>query len=311
MRKLDQRGMALVVVMWLLVMLAAFASELTLNARGDVGAVRNFAEGRQARFIARAGVEMALVEILEDADYHHLIEGQTVFARAGDDLRSPELVSRTDLPFGGGILTYSVTDENAKLNLNALAKDAQSLRQFLKTVFPNGTEGEDAIVDSVSDWVDGDDFHRANGAESDHYQSLLPPYKAKNGEFDTLEELKQVNGIKPDIHRAIAPWLTTHPYGKLNPNTAGEIVLLANGVPADQVAAIMKDRQQKGFTDPSAKSDTFVVVSTGRFEGSRLSHSVRAVVRRSEGKKAVVLDWNDDYYQPPASADNPEIRKGN
>ena len=51
------------------------------------------------------------------------------------------------------------------------------------------------IVDSILDWKDPDDFHRLQGAESDYYQSLPHPYKAKNGNFDTVEELILVKGV--------------------------------------------------------------------------------------------------------------------
>lgn len=298
-RVFNQRGIALVIVMWMLVMLAAFASELALNARGDVGAARNFAEDRQAYFIARAGVEMALNEIMEDGDYHYLIEGQLVFGRNGDDLRPPALVSRTRTAFGGGLLTYSITDENAKLNLNALARNEAQLRELFKNL--GGIDDQDTVVDSILDWVDDDDYHRANGAESDYYQSLPEPYKAKNTDFDTLEELKKVRGVTPEIFRVLAPVLTVYPYGKVNPNTASEPVLLTQGIPPDQVAAMMKDRQQKGFTDPLAKSDTFTILSSGQFEGSRLMHTVRAVARKGTGKRIQILDWTDDYYMPPPS----------
>ena len=57
----------------------------------------------------------------------------------------------------------------------------------------------DIIVDSILDWIDTDDLHRLNGAESDYYQSLPNPYKAKNGRLDTLEELLLIKGMSPDI----------------------------------------------------------------------------------------------------------------
>jgi general secretion pathway protein K len=37
-----------------------------------------------------------------------------------------------------------------------------------------------------------------NGAEDDYYQALNPPYKAKNGLIDTVEELLLVRGVTPE-----------------------------------------------------------------------------------------------------------------
>jgi general secretion pathway protein K len=51
------------------------------------------------------------------------------------------------------------------------------------------------LVDSIMDWRDPDDLHRINGAESDYYQSLPTSYSAKNGPFDTVEDLLWVRGV--------------------------------------------------------------------------------------------------------------------
>ena len=40
--------------------------------------------------------------------------------------------------------------------------------------------------------------HRLNGAKDDYYQSLNPPYKAKNGRFESVEELLLVRGVTRD-----------------------------------------------------------------------------------------------------------------
>jgi general secretion pathway protein K len=64
-----------------------------------------------------------------------------------------------------------------------------------------GVEGEarDIIVDSILDWRDADDFYRIHGAENDYYQSLKEPYRCKNGNFDSIEELLLVRGITPAL----------------------------------------------------------------------------------------------------------------
>jgi general secretion pathway protein K len=49
------------------------------------------------------------------------------------------------------------------------------------------------------DWRDPDDLHRVNGAESDYYLALHPPYTAKNGPFDMIEDLLWVRGMTADL----------------------------------------------------------------------------------------------------------------
>jgi general secretion pathway protein K len=72
---------------------------------------------------------------------------------------------------------------------------------------PDATAGEDrkeakaiqTIVDSILDWRDPDDLARLEGAESDHYGSLRPPYTAKNGFFEFPDELLFVRGVTPEL----------------------------------------------------------------------------------------------------------------
>ena len=49
------------------------------------------------------------------------------------------------------------------------------------------------------DWRDKDNLHRLNGAEDDYYLSLPQPYKCKNGDFTSIEELLLVRGVTPEI----------------------------------------------------------------------------------------------------------------
>lgn len=305
-RTRGQRGIALLLVIWLLVILAALASEMAISARGDIGAVRNFKEGREAYYLARAGAQMAFAELLEDFDYVCAKEGQDILGRAGDDLKEPEFSPR-QVKFGGGLASYVITDENAKLNLNAMARDEGGLRRLFATLFPDGIEGADAAIDGILDWVDADEYHRANGAESDYYQTLKPPYKAKNADFSNVAELRRVKGVSPKMFDALEKILTVYTAGALNPNTASPVALLASGMPQDKVDAIMAAREKNAVPDPNGRSDTFTIVGTGRFEGSAMSHSVRVVVRKTAPRRLTLLDWIDDYYAPPAPKKEPVI----
>jgi len=298
----------LVMVMWVLVLLAVFAAELALSARGDRGAVRNFKEDRQAHFIAKAGVEMAFNEILGEWDFTYLSGEQLVFAKNGEE--NAEYAPRGGIAFGGGRLSYTVRDENGKLNINALAHDGGRLKHLLELLFPDGLEEMDTVVDSIQDWVDADDLHRANGAENDYYQALPKPYKAKNADLDSTDELRKVRGVTPEILLALAPIVSLYPGGGLNMNTASETALLAQGIPTEQVASIVKERETKGYIDATSSSDVFEITSSGGFEGSPLAHTIRVYVRKTGPKSLMVLDWVDNYYPTKAEKREEEKKKG-
>src|SRR5262249_3878374 len=61
---------------------------------------------------------------------------------------------------------------------------------------PNMTED---VANSILDWLDPDDDPRENGAESETYSGMSPPYRAKNGPLDSVEELLLVKGVTPQL----------------------------------------------------------------------------------------------------------------
>jgi len=46
-----------------------------------------------------------------------------------------------------------------------------------------------ALASSIIDWIDPDNVTHMNGAESDYYQGLEPPYYARNRPMDDLSDL--------------------------------------------------------------------------------------------------------------------------
>jgi DNA uptake protein ComE-like DNA-binding protein len=55
------------------------------------------------------------------------------------------------------------------------------------------------VADAIVDWRDTDDTPSPYGAESEYYGSVQPPYRAKNGPFETVEELLLVKGVTPEM----------------------------------------------------------------------------------------------------------------
>jgi type II secretory pathway component PulK len=94
---------------------------------------------------------------------------------------------------------FGVTDEAGKINLNAilaLDKGQGTIAKQMLMALPNMT---DEASDAILDWLDSDDTPRPSGAESDYYGSQSPPYQAKNGPLDSLEELLLVKGVTPQL----------------------------------------------------------------------------------------------------------------
>ncbi len=78
------------------------------------------------------------------------------------------------------------------------------------------------LIANLADWTDADDIRAYQGGNEDSlYDKLEPPYRAKNAGFDSLEEIRLVDGWNDDeIWERYGRHLTVYGSGKVNVNTA-------------------------------------------------------------------------------------------
>lgn len=85
------------------------------------------------------------------------------------------------------------------------------------------------LIGNLADWVDVDNSRAYMGGNEDTlYERLDPPYRAKNAPFDTLEEIRLVDGWnRDDVWERFGDRLTVFGDGRVNVNTADCEVLWA------------------------------------------------------------------------------------
>ena len=205
-----QRGIALILALWLTVMLTVIASGFAFSMRSEALAARNMISLAQARAAADGAVERTVFELSRTA--------------------TPETWKRDGTPHtwkdGDVTLTASATDEAAKIDLNTANE------VLLRGLFTNvgGADPDLAahIADAILDWRDADDLTRPNGAEEADYRAAGLKYKPANAPFETVTELARVMGVTPAIYARVADTLTVHSrQAGINPLTASRNVLLA------------------------------------------------------------------------------------
>ena len=332
----NQRGIALMAVLWVLVLLIALATEFAFSMKMEVNTTRNYKEDTESYYLSRAGLNLALAELFKEARFHSIHEehgwitgnilpttatsesnsspGQeesdTEQTLGQDELEEEavqdfDIVNRTDIKLENGSITYTIRDENGKISINSASKNTLD-----KLLIFSGVEDKverSTISDSILDWIDTDKNHRLNGAENDYYRTLNPPYYAKNGKIETIDELLKIRGVTEEILygskdddsenkiTGIANHLTVYKIPTVNPNTASEEVLNIL-FQSEQVNEILENRNSKGFHS-NTLSSFFHITSTGKIADSRTEHTVEAIVEKSiSGDKAqmVIHYWNDN-----------------
>ena len=323
MKKLNsnQNGIALMIVLWVLVLLIALATEFAFSMKMEVNTTRNYKEDTESYYLAKAGINLALAELIKNVRFHSIHEeyGWIVGGIAPAPEANPDpgketvlqevetqefdIVNRADIELENGTITYTIRDENGKISINSASKD--SLNKLLAYSGVEKKVDQDTISDSILDWIDTNETHRLNGAEDDYYRKQNPPYIAKNGKIETLRELLKIRGITEEIlygspeedgeYKGIAQFLTVYTFSSINPNTATEEILSILYSP-EQAEVILNNRAEKGYHSNSL-STLFRVTATGKVFGSRTEHTLETVFEKTgsgDNTNMVTHYWNDN-----------------
>ncbi len=192
-----ERGVALILVLWTFAAVAVLAAEFARAMHDEAASTRNFKESAQARMIAMAGINEAILA-MRAARHEKEVEEAVDEDVDPDPVRS---LSHGDgqwvqAAFRGHRYELRVIDEAGKFSLNKT--DPETMRMIFENLEIPEEEAE-VIADSIVDWRDEDDLHGTNGAETEYYEELDRPYRAKNAFFDSIEELMLVRGVTRDI----------------------------------------------------------------------------------------------------------------
>jgi general secretion pathway protein K len=259
------RGVALIMVLWVMAILSVVVLEFCLAMRTEVHITKNYKEELQLYGMAEGGVQRAIAELI----YKHDPKVQQMRkTKKSEEIPPDKKEWVTDgrsysLPFDQGACGIRIMSEAGKVNINIVSE--MMLRKIIDQL---GLEKEarDIVVDSILDWRDPDDFYRVNGAENDYYQSLKEPYNCKNTNLDSIEELLLVRGITPDLfyggkgikkgeeglkvdRSGLKDIFSIYsPGGQIDINSATPLILsIVLGIPNEIAQLTAKAREEKGF----------------------------------------------------------------
>jgi general secretion pathway protein K len=314
----SQQGIALVIVLWVMMILMVTVLSFSLLTRADTYGTLAFRDGLEKQFLAEAGIERGIAEMV----YRSVNFGQTI-TLPGQEIWKTDGSSYHGR-IGNGGYEVRIFDETGKISLNSLTDISGIVVKNLLVQLGSAPEEADTIVDSILDWKDADDLHRLHGAENDYYLSLPNPYRARNADFESLEELSLVKGITPDIlfgtevRKGLMRFLTVN--GKVNTvnlNAASREVLAAlpgmNAEMAEQILQIRKVKEIRGMEDvmniiggsyallapfisaQAGPAQTFTIEASGYKDVEARGYPIRATVIMDGPHK-----YRYVYYQSPA-----------
>jgi general secretion pathway protein K len=205
------KGVALVIVLWISVILSAIAVTISYTARLEVRRQQYAAKEMQLLAANMAAAERLKAELLGDNGLYTSLKGNWRNPLGKEPLAADIAVTAT------------VEDEEGKINLNS--SSAEILKKFFSGL---GAPNADEMADSLLDYTGTNKNARPLGGKDPYYLSLNPPRKCKNAPLDCVEELSMVKGFGDAGLRAkIERFSTVSSDGKIDVNTAPLEVLTA------------------------------------------------------------------------------------
>jgi general secretion pathway protein K len=311
-----EEGTVLLLVILILTLISVLVLSWAQEWRTELKLASNFGEAHKCQRLAEAGIYYALGKLVtaktaETGGMSAVVpqaQGDSGALWLGD--QQPHVLELPD-----GMVEVRVGDEGGKINLNLAS---EPLLQSLFTVLGLPEPQVRTMVDSIQDWRTKDSYPRLYGAKSAYYLGLDPPYVAKNGNFETVEELAWVRGFEASpLIPQLSRWLTVRSsQGGVNLNTAPLEVLLAMGFARDTALNILATRQTmplrnfqeiaqananlmlgQGAQMSFRSSPFFTINSTGMAKKNSGRQTIRATVRINANQQIpwVIISWYSGF----------------
>lgn len=283
-----QRGIALVLVLWVITLLTSMAVAVLATSRSESLRIRNRVEEAQFRAQAEGALHYSALRLLEAQRQ----AGGTVERRNLSDAQLAALWRPDGMPrpweFAGRMLEVRIFDEAARVDLN------RSTAPVLSALFQRMGLAErdaDGLARVIDDWRDRDDMRQSGGAEGPDYQAAGYPYGSKNEDFDTAEELVQVLGMSRPLYGLLEPLVTVYSEsGQVRPDYADPRVR----------AALGQERMESASGEPGMGGPLYRVQV--RYAEESAGPRLEALIRVGSGEQVPLrVLWRRYAWAPPVS----------
>ena len=225
------RGFALLIVLWTLVLIAFLVLHLTASGRTEIRIADNLVDNAVAAAAADGAISEAIFNL----------------SNPRPDQRWPLDGAAHPLTIGDSRVTVRLADEAARINPN-LASPVL-IEALLRAVGSDPATAQ-RLAAAIADWVGSATTAQPQAALFAEYRAAGLDYGPPGSPLEGLDELGQVLGMTPALLAALRPHLTL--YGPPEPDPAG-----ADPVVAAALALIPQLTQAKlcDRGEPSGRAD--------------------------------------------------------
>jgi general secretion pathway protein K len=287
-----QRGIALVMVLWMVVLLTIVAASFATHSRVETRMAGNLVEQQKVSMMVKTGLSRALLELMAgNSDQRWGANGEV-----------------HELQLAGGKVRIAIRNAAGLVDLNQASRDVLN---NLFALIDEKPEVREQLVDTLNDWRDGDHQRRLNGAEDDDYQRAGLDFGTADRDLESVDELSYVMGFNRDAVERLVPYVTVYSgQSQVDNNYAAQDLIdilqgdrvLANGQVAEAFDQLDSDLADINDTNTDLDglgvtlSDSYRISIEATTEGGGRS-SVLVDVKKSHlrGKPFKIFAWHTLY----------------
>lgn len=225
---MKQRGVALILVLWILSILTLMAGSFTLTMRRETSGLAHIKENAQALAQATSGLALAQAMLLhEDETKRWRIDGSIY------EIQTESANTR-----------IRILSEFGKVDINsATTKLLQHILQFA----PLEKQAQQELENAILDWRDEDENTRPFGAEKPEYKAAKLSYVPRNKPFRSFAELQMLKGMNEQVFAWMQKIFTIYAAGQTEVEThtsSRDVLRVLPGIDVTQLDNYFLARQQ-------------------------------------------------------------------
>jgi general secretion pathway protein K len=244
------RGFALLIVLWTLVLVAFLVLHMTASGRTEIRIANNLVANAVAAAAADGAIAEAIFNLSDPRpEQRWPLDGP------------PRILAVGECP-----VVVRLEDEASRINPNLAAPE---LMAALLQVLGSDPNAAQHIAAAIADWVGSSATPQTVDALQAEYRAAGLDYGPPGAPLETMDELGRVLGVTPTLYAALKPHLTL--YGPAEPKP---------GIDPIVTAALAQLPQLGGSAPPSAPTpqDTLTVRIIAAAVGPGNAHVTRAAV---------------------------------
>lgn len=257
------RGFALLLVLWSLVLLTSITTALIAGGRTEARLTANQRTAAEAEMVADAALHEAVFGLLAKApDWGVGNEPRRVALR-------------------GGAAVVRIEDEAGRVNPNQASEPL--LQALLRGVGADGGTAR-AVAAAMLDWRTAGAEPRQFGAKLPQYRAAGLPFGPPDAPFRSIDEVGLVLGMTPGLLARLSPHLSFFYEGDPDPDVADPVVLAALRLAAGQANI-------GGSGGAGVRTVRLTAAASGRGGGRFVRRAVVQLAPDGAGRPYRMLDW--------------------